>query len=117
MELSKLIQEQINRDRKRGFRVDFELDAEREDQLMHDLIGLVGEVGEFSNLLKKVMLARSVEGYDGPSLKSAGPELRQELADAAIYIFRLATILDADLEEDIIEKISKNDERYGCLER
>lgn len=117
MELSKLIQEQVNRDRKRGFRVDFELDAEREDQLMRDLIDLVGEVGEFSNLLKKVMLTRTVAGYEGPNLTSAGPELREELADAAIYIFRLATVLGTNLEEDIIAKISKNDGRYQRLEK
>lgn len=117
MDLSKLIQEQISRDRKRGFRVDFELDAEREDQLMRDLIGLFGEVGEFSNILKKVMLTRTVAGYDGPNLTSAGPELREELADAAIYIFRLATILGTDLEEDILAKITKNDERYQRLEK
>lgn len=117
MDLSQLIQEQVNRDRKRGFRLDFELDTEREDQLMRDLIGLFGEIGEFSNLLKKVILTRTVAGYDGPSLTSASPELREELADAAIYIFRLATILGADLEEEILAKIVKNDERYQRLEK
>lgn len=117
MDLSKLIEEQVDRDRRRGFRVDFELDSEREDQLMRDLIGLVGEVGEFSNLLKKVMLTRTVAGYDGPDLASAGPELREELADAVIYIFRIATVLGANLEEDIKEKISKNDGRYQRLEK
>lgn len=117
MELSKLIGEQVDRDRKRGFSVDFEADAEREEQLMRDVIGLVGEVGEFSNLLKKVMLTRTVAGYDGPDLTSAGPELREELADIAIYIFRLATILGSDLEEDILAKISRNDERYRRLEK
>lgn len=117
MELSALISEQIERDRRRGFPVDFETDASREDQLMRDLVGLFGEVGEFSNLLKKVMLARTTPGYTGPTLGHAAPELREELADAAIYIFRLATILGGNLEQDILAKIERNDERYRDLER
>lgn len=116
MELSALIREQIERDRRRGFAVDFQDDAAREDQLMRDLVGLFGEVGEFSNLLKKVTLARTTEGYSGPTLGDATPHLREELADAAIYVFRLATILGSNLEKDIIEKIRRNDERYRNLE-
>lgn len=117
MDLSALITEQINRDRKRGFEVDFDNEADREDQLMRDLVGLFGEVGEFSNLLKKVTLKSRVEGYSGPTLEEATPHLREELADAAIYIFRLATILGGDLEQDIIDKIKINDKRYQDLER
>lgn len=117
MELSALVHLQIERDRRRGFRVDFESDADREDQLMRDLVGLFGEVGEFSNMLKKVALARTTEGYAGPTLGEASSGLREELADAAIYIFRLVTILGGDLERDILEKIERNDERYRDLER
>lgn len=116
MELSALISEQIKRDRRRGFAVDFETDAAREDQLMRDLVGLFGEVGEFSNLLKKVVLARTTSGYSGPTLEEAAVELREELADATIYIFRLATILGGNLEQDILAKIKRNDERYRDLE-
>jgi len=117
MELSSLISEQIERDRRRGFAVDFETDAAREEQLMRDLVGLFGEVGEFSNLLKKVLLARTTPGYKGPSLGHATADLRDELADATIYIFRLATILGGNLEQDILAKIKRNDERYRNLER
>jgi len=116
MDLSKLIGQQIERDRRRGFLVDFDDDTAREEQLMRDLVGLFGEVGEFSNLLKKVTLARTTSGYAGPTLAEASPHLREELADAAIYIFRIATILGGDLEADIIEKIERNDERYRNLE-
>lgn len=117
MDLSALISEQIERDRRRGFAVDFDNDRAREDQLMHDLVGLFGEVGEFSNLLKKVVLARTTDGYVGPTLGDATPALREELADAAIYMFRLVTILGGDFEQDILAKIDRNDERYGDLDR
>ncbi|MBY8828530.1 hypothetical protein [Hephaestia mangrovi] len=117
MELSALIEQQIERDRRRGFRVDFKDFAAREQQITNDLVGLFGEIGEFSNALKKVTLARTTQGYEGQTLAQATPYLREELADAAIYIFRLATLLGADLEADILEKISRNDERYRQLER
>lgn len=117
MELLALIQQQIERDRRRGFRVDFTTDGERLDQLMRDLVGLVGEVGEFANLLKKIDLARTTPGYIAPSLDEARPALREELADVAIYLFRLATVLGSDLEQAIVEKIQFNDQRYRHLER
>jgi NTP pyrophosphatase (non-canonical NTP hydrolase) len=117
MELSALIEQQIDRDRRRGFKIDFKDAAAREEQITHDLVGLFGEIGEFSNALKKVTLARTVKGYEGETLAEAIPHLREELADAAIYIFRLATLLGADLEMDILEKINRNDERYRKLER
>lgn len=117
MQLSNLISEQIERDRRRGFKVDFDNDGEREDQLMRDLVGLFGEVGEFSNLLKKVMLARTTVGYVGPTLDDATPALREELADATIYLFRLVTILGGDLEQDILAKMTRNDGRYVDLEK
>lgn len=117
MELSALIEQQIERDRRRGFTVDFGDDAARELQITHDLVGLFGEIGEFSNALKKVTLARTTEGYRGPTLREAIPHLREELADAAIYMFRLARLLGADLEADVLDKIGRNDERYRQLER
>lgn len=115
MELAELIQMQIDRDRRRGFRVDFDNDRDRSDQLMRDVVGLLGEIGEFANLLKKVELGQTVPHYNSLSLADAGAELRTELADVAIYLFRLETILGGDLEQDILQKIRINDERYSGL--
>lgn len=117
MELSALIGKQIDADRRRGFSVDFETDEERHRQLMRDLVGLVGEVGEFANLLKKVDLRLANREYDGPKLAEAAPHLREELADAVIYIFRLSEILGGDLERELLAKMQFNDDRYRDLER
>ena len=84
---------------------------------MRELVGLVGEVGEFADLLKKVALSSTRPGYDGPSLHDASPQLRSELADVAIYLFRISKILGGSLEEDILNKMEYNDQRYGYLER
>ena len=116
MDLSTLTSKQITADKRRGFHVDFATDAERVGQLEKDLIGLFGEVGEFANVLKKVRLKITQSAYSGPSLSEATAGLREELADALIYLMRLSVILGGDLESDLISKMQKNDQRYSQLE-
>ena len=117
MELSEIVRRQTEADERRGFPVKFTTDRAREEQLTRDVVGLMGEVGEFANLLKKVSLTLNTKGYVGPSLSEASQDLREELADAAIYIIRLSAILNGNLEHDILDKMKKNDERYSDLER
>ena len=117
MDLSKIAQRQVEADVKRGFSKELQTDAERIAQLTRDTVGLIGEVGEFANLLKKADLTSRIEGYDGVSIDSASPELREELADAMIYIIRLASALGTDIESDLLKKMLKNDERYRHLEK
>lgn len=116
MELAEIVRIQIEADKRRGFLVEFTSDAAREDQLNRDVVGLIGEVGEFANLLKKVSLARRTEGYDGPSLAEASQDLREELVDATIYIMRPFSILDGNLEQEILAKMKVNDDRYRQFE-
>jgi NTP pyrophosphatase (non-canonical NTP hydrolase) len=117
MELSALVESQISADMRRGFKTNFDNDAERVVQLERDLVGLVGEVGEFANILKKIRLAATHTRYEGPSLEAATPVLREELADALIYLLRLSVILKANLEADVVQKMRANDRRYGPLEQ
>lgn len=117
MDFSALVKSQIDADRRRGFLVDFNDHLERIGQLERDLVGLLGEVGEFANVLKKIRLTMQHEKYRGQDLSEASPKLREELADAAIYIFRLSALLGADLEADILAKMKINRERYGSLEQ
>jgi NTP pyrophosphatase (non-canonical NTP hydrolase) len=117
MDLSALVERQISADRRRGFRVDFDSDAERVAQLEKDLVGLLGEVGEFANVLKKVSLGITHPGYKGPPLNKASPGMREELADALIYLMRLSVVLGGDFEADLIRKMRANESRYGSLER
>jgi NTP pyrophosphatase (non-canonical NTP hydrolase) len=117
MDLSALVERQIAADRRRGFQVDFDSDPERVAQLEKDLVGLVGEIGEFANVLKKVRLAIAHASYEGPSLGESTPSLREELADALIYLMRLSVVLGGDLEADLVGKMRVNDGRYGALEQ
>lgn len=117
MDISEIVRRQLEADERRGFPVKFATDAERVGQLTRDTVGFVGEVGEFANILKKVDLAQRTEKYVGPSLNEASSSLREELADAMIYIIRLSNVLDADIEADLLAKMEKNNERYDYLER
>ena len=113
--LASLGRRQIDADRAHGFPIDLPDDECRRNQLFKDLVGLMGEIGEFANLLKKVELAATQPGYEGPSLAAADAELRMELADAQIYMLRLAHLLRVDLAKAVAKKMQINDERYAHL--
>ena len=117
MDLSKIARLQIEADVRRGFSKELQTYAERIAQLTRDTVGLIGEVGEFANLLKKSDLTSRIEGYDGVSIEAASSELQEELADAMVYIIRLASALGGDIESDLLNKMSKNDERYRHLKK
>jgi deoxycytidine triphosphate deaminase len=113
--LASLCRRQIDADRLHGFPVDLPDDAARCGQISRDLVGLVGEVGEFANLIKKVELTMMRPGYAGSDLAVAEPKLRMELADVQIYLMRLAHLVRADLTEAVLEKMRLNNERYAYL--
>jgi NTP pyrophosphatase (non-canonical NTP hydrolase) len=117
MDLAALMKIQITADEKRGFPVRFCGDRERVTQLMKDLVGLVGEIGEFSNFLKKIDIKLDRPAYDGPSLGESRDQLREEVMDSFIYLMRLVAILETDLEADLLKKIQINQARYKPLER
>jgi NTP pyrophosphatase (non-canonical NTP hydrolase) len=117
MDLAALMKIQITADEKRGFPVRFGGDREQVVQLMKDLVGLFGEIGEFSNLIKKIEIKLDHPAYNGPSLAESRDQLREEVIDSFIYLMRLAAILETDLEAELLKKMQINDERYKPLER
>jgi NTP pyrophosphatase (non-canonical NTP hydrolase) len=116
MDLAALMKIQITADEERGFPVRFSGDRERVMQLMKDLVGLFGEIGEFSNLIKKIEIKLDRPAYDGPSLAESRDQLREEVIDSFIYLIRLAAILETDLEVELLNKMKNNQERYKPLE-
>lgn len=67
---------------------------------------LIGELGEYANLRKKV------ERGDF-ALEEARPKLAEELADAVIYLDLLAAQLGIDLGKATIEKWNAKSEQLG----
>ena len=117
MEIKEIVDRQIELDTADGFPVKFSDSQAQYDQLTKDLVGLFGEIGEFSNIVKKIniKLARPDE-YD-LDIAVAEAALREELVDSLIYIFRISAILDVNIEEAVLEKIRLNKSRYAKLRR
>jgi NTP pyrophosphatase (non-canonical NTP hydrolase) len=73
--------------------------------LEHMAVCLVGEVGEFCNVLKKVVRGDL-------SLIDAKPDLSEELIDSFIYLIKIANQFDVDLESEFLAKVKKNEARF-----
>ena len=117
MEFAEICKMQILDDERRGFLVKFGSEGETYAQLIKDLVGLFGEVGEFSDLAKKVGLKLDQPRYDGPTLAESRDRLGKELVDILIYTIRLAAILNVDLDGIVRETIRNNKDRYAYLDR
>ena len=86
--------------------------------IQSDLIGIFGEIGEFANIIKKISLE---VGHDKNSdleaiLKDRKHDLAEELVDGFIYLVRLASHLNIDVEKSYIEKLALNEQRFKRYE-
>lgn len=117
MELKKLIEQQIEMDNRHGFPVTFAKDSEAYTQLSKDLIGLLGEIGEFANIVKKINIKIDRPGEYELDISLARKQLGEELTDSLIYIIRIAAILEIDLENELINTMKNNESRYFQLRK
>lgn len=74
------------------------------------LVALMGELGESSNIVKKI-----VRGDFTLDEKKA--DLSEEFADILIYLIKLSYQLGIDLETACTEKIAKNYDRFKHYEK
>lgn len=103
-------------DRSHGFPFQFESEKNKYLQISKDLIGLMGEIGEFANLIKKINLA--IDKCEQPisQIIEIQEKLPEELIDSLIYLIRIASILDVDLLGSYINKLKTNREKYRDFE-
>ncbi|QSZ41372.1 nucleotide pyrophosphohydrolase [Sulfurimonas aquatica] len=71
------------------------------------VMALTGEVGELNEIFQWLTEEQSNNLPSGTKQHA-----KEEVADIAIYLLKLCTKLDIDLEEAIIEKMKKNEEKY-----
>ncbi|WP_229618331.1 MazG nucleotide pyrophosphohydrolase domain-containing protein [Vibrio parahaemolyticus] len=83
-----------------------EINEENIHELEHLLVCLVGELGEFSNLLKKIVRGDKL-------LSEEKKNLDEELVDTFIYLIKIANQFDVDLERGFLDKLEKNKNRFG----
>jgi NTP pyrophosphatase (non-canonical NTP hydrolase) len=86
---------------------------EREWQQFHSpknlVMALSGEVGELTEIFQWMTEADSHSAASNPKTASA---VRDELADVALYLIRLADVLDVDLNAAIASKLACNAAKY-----
>lgn len=82
-----------------------DITEENISELEHLAVCLAGEVGEFCNVLKK-MVRGDVDAIKG---KEA---LSEELADCLIYIIKISNQYKIDIEKETLNKIKSNMSRF-----
>ncbi len=113
METKELLQIQRMFDQEHGWLIDKAEPENRLRAMEKDLIGLLGEIGEAANCLKKVRL-RVDAGMDAQAaFANETPHLREELIDSFIYLLRLLDLVEADIEKEYLAKLAVNRERYS----
>jgi len=83
--------------------------AEFLKKLQFGTIALCGEVGEFANVVKKVLRENDAgKEVSGERIKN----LNEELVDVFSYTMILSATLGIDLEKEYFKKMEKNKERF-----
>ena len=113
MNIKDLTKIQHSFDSEHGWSLDRGTSEELVDMLSQDLIGTLGELGEFSNIVKKANLLKNNKQDLDEFLKSNRDSLEEEVVDTFIYIMRIATHMNIDLEDAYLEKLAKNKKRFS----
>jgi len=79
-----------------------------------DIIGIVGELGEFSNIIKKINLLSDSNNTEAANLKfeNERENLAEEIIDVFIYLMRIMDCLNIDVESEYIEKLQFNRDKF-----
>jgi NTP pyrophosphatase (non-canonical NTP hydrolase) len=72
-------------------------------------MALAGEVGEVLEIFQWLTPDEAATVMQDPE---AAHDVRDELADVAIYLLRLADVLDVDVADAVRAKIERNDDRF-----
>lgn len=98
-------QEEFDSNFKGNFKWNEKINDENIELLNFLLIALMGEVGETSNLIKKV-------NRGDYKLRDIEEDLSEEIVDILIYTLKMIYQLDIDIEQAYIKKMDKNKERF-----
>ena len=78
-------------------------DLDKKDVLINGVMGLCGESGEVIDIVKKHL----AQGHELDKEK-----IIKELGDVAWYMAEIATVLDVELEDVLVQNIEKLKKRY-----
>lgn len=116
MNLKDILEKQAEFDKIHGWDTSVLPEEKRLKALERELIGLVGEVGEVANILKKARLKIGRGEPESAAFSVIAPSIKEELIDAFIYLIRLFQITGADIEAEYLRKLDINKERFKIYE-
>ncbi|WP_342492175.1 hypothetical protein [Bacillus sp. FSL M7-0003] len=118
MDISKIVALQKEFDENHGWSHNSPTTSEKIDFINKDIIGLVGEIGEFSNLIKKLNLLnnRFSDEELNENFNEFLPDLQEELIDAFIYVIRISSHLNMDISKEYLRKYNINKVRFEKYE-
>lgn len=110
MSIKKLIEVQRIFDEAHDWLVDKNNSKELLDSAQKNALGVVAELGEFINILKKI--EREKPNEYAYFIEQEKEHLDEELIDTLIYLLRLFNELDVDVEATFLKKQKANDARF-----
>jgi NTP pyrophosphatase (non-canonical NTP hydrolase) len=118
MNLIDIIKTQRQFDEEHGFNIKNQDIQEKYNQISKELIGLVGEIGEFANLVKKINLSLDSHLEDDEAhITGREAQMREELVDVFIYLIRLCDLLNVDIEKGYCAKLDANKLKYSGFKK
>ena len=85
--------------------------SDKDMELQYLALALGGEAGELQNLVKKIVRRKlHTEGHSQDGMEA---ELPHEMVDILYYLFRMADLMQIDLEKAFDEKMEINKARYN----
>ena len=103
------LQMEFDANHKGKFHWDEKITNENIELLEFLLIAIVGEVGETSNIVKKILRGDF-------SLDEKKSEITEEIVDIFIYLIKMSYQLEIDLVAEYINKMKKNKEKFEKYE-
>lgn len=85
--------------------------SDRDMELQYLALALGGEAGELQNIIKKIV--RRKHHTTGHSNDELEKEVPHEMVDVMYYLFRMAALLEIDLDKAFVEKMEINKARYN----
>ena len=89
-------------------------ETKRLNDLQYATIAILGELGEFANIVKKIL--REYNHLNAKPTQEMMEKIKEELTDVFIYLVKLGIMLDFDLEKWYLQKMELNKERFKRFE-
>ena len=87
-----------------------EISEDNIDPLEHLIVCMLGEFGEFSNIIKKVKRGDF-------TLSEKKDEIDEEFIDMFIYMIKIANQLEINIEKEYLTKMKKNKKKFEKFEK